>query len=194
MTKPIMASVLRSAAALAVLTSTAAIAAPGDAPTAPGSQAHPQQMWESAPLPGERIDADLAYLKTALKLTDGQLRAWEPVADVLRAQAKERDAEIAARRSAMEKAAGAPPVGDLIAHLEDRQRKLAAEAEDLAKLETAVKPLYALLSPEQKKTADELLPPPPLQRRDVVFAARFPGMMPLPGAGMMPPGAHAFTP
>jgi hypothetical protein len=46
------------------------------------------------PLPGERIDAELAYTKTALKLTDGQMPAWERVADVLRAQATRRDDEI----------------------------------------------------------------------------------------------------
>ena len=184
MTKPILASALRSTAALAVFYSlTAAAAAPGDRPV--------PQMWESAPLPGERIEADLAYLKTALKLTDNQIPAWEPVANVLRAQAKVRDAEIAARRAAMEKAAGAPPASDLIAHLEDRQHKLAAEADDLAKLEAAVKPLYALLSPDQKKTADELLPPPPRGQHVMIAMPHFGGP---PGPGMMPPGARAFGP
>jgi hypothetical protein len=192
MTKPILTSALRSAAALAVLYSAAAIAAPGDMPPTPGGQAAVPRMRDVAPLPGERIEADLAYLKTALKLTESQLPAWEPVANVLRAQAKRHDAEAAEHRAAMEKAGGAPPEGDLIAHLEDRQHRLAAEADDLAKLETAVKPLYALLTPEQKKAADELLPPPP-SRREMALAMPHSDMMPPPGAGMMPPGARAFA-
>src|SRR5690349_21193086 len=56
------------------------------------------------PLPGAMIEAHLAFLKTALKVTDAQTAAWNAVADVLREQVKRRDAEIAARRKAHEAA------------------------------------------------------------------------------------------
>ena len=39
-------------------------------------------------LPSERIEARLAYLKTALKITDAQLPQWEAFADTLRKHAK----------------------------------------------------------------------------------------------------------
>jgi hypothetical protein len=111
-----------------------------------------------APPPGGMIEADLAYLKTALKLTDAQLPAWEPVAAALRAQAKRRDSDIAAHCAAL-KADGTQQYNSpdgIIARLEDRQRKVAAEAQDLAQLVAALKPLYALLSSDQRESADEL--------------------------------------
>ncbi len=154
------------------------------APSRPDAQ--PQRDMPP-PLPGARIEARLAYIKTALKLTDNQLPAWEPVADALRAQAKRRDAEIRARRAARNDspAQGAPPAPiDPIARLEERQHSLAAEADDLARLLAVLKPFYATLTAEQKDDAAELLSfgPP----------AGGPGMPPPPGAGPIPPFAHDF--
>ena len=106
------------------------------------------------PLPGAMIEAHLAFIKTALKLTDAQLPIWNGVADALREQAKRRDAQITARHSGM-------PPADLPAALQDRQRLAVEEAEDLSKLLIALKPFYAMLSTEQKETADHLFPPGP---------------------------------
>lgn len=108
------------------------------------------------PLPGTMIEAHLAFLKTALKVTDAQTQAWNAVADVLREQAKRRDEEILARRKARE-AAAQPP--DLPAVLQDRQRMAVEESDDLSKLLIALKPFYGMLSAEQKETADHLFPP-----------------------------------
>jgi hypothetical protein len=108
------------------------------------------------PLPGAMIEAHLAFLKTALKVTDAQTQAWNAVADVLRDQAKRHDAEIAAHRKAHEDATQPP---DLPTILQDRQHMAVEEADDLSKLLTALKPLYGLLSAEQKETADHLFPP-----------------------------------
>jgi hypothetical protein len=108
------------------------------------------------PLPGAMIEARLAFLKTALKVTDAQTAAWNAVADVLREQAKRHDTEIAARRKARE-AATEPP--DLPTILQDRQHMAVEESDDLSKLLAALKPFYGLLSAEQKETADHLFPP-----------------------------------
>jgi hypothetical protein len=108
------------------------------------------------PLPGTMIEAHLAFLKTALKVTDAQMSAWNAVADVLREQAKRHDAEIAARRK-MHDEAGQPP--DLPTILQDRQRMAVEESDDLSKLLTALKPFYVMLSAEQKEIADQLFPP-----------------------------------
>lgn len=108
------------------------------------------------PLPGAMIEAHLAFLKTALKVSDAQASAWNAVADVLREQAKRHDAEITMRRKARE-AATEPP--DLPTILQDRQHMAVEESDDLSKLLAALKPFYGLLSAEQKEVADRLFPP-----------------------------------
>jgi hypothetical protein len=131
-----------------------------DAPPAPRDDAGPPHDMPESPLPGARIEARLAFITTALKLTDKQLPAWGPVADALRAQAKRRDAEILALRGARNgsHAQGVPSGNvDPIARLEDRQHALAAEADDLARLLAVLKPFYATLTPEQKDDAEEVL-------------------------------------
>jgi len=107
------------------------------------------------PLPGAMIEAHLAFLKTALKVTDAQAAAWNAVADVLREQARRHDAEIAARRKARETAAEPP---DLPTILQDRQKMAVEESDDLSKLLAALKPFYGLLTAEQKEAADHLFP------------------------------------
>ena len=50
-------------------------------------------------MPSDMVEARIAYAKTALKITDAQTQQWNAVADVLRKQAKARDAEIMAMRA-----------------------------------------------------------------------------------------------
>src|SRR5690242_11013570 len=50
-------------------------------------------------LPSEMIEPRLAFLKTALKITDAQAKQWSAFADVMRKQAKDRDARITAMRA-----------------------------------------------------------------------------------------------
>ena len=107
------------------------------------------------PPPGAMIEAHLAFLKTALKVTDAQAPAWNAVADVVREQAKRHDADIMARRQAR-KDATQPP--DLPEMLQDRQRMAVIEADDLSKLLIALRPFYLMLNAEQKETADHLFP------------------------------------
>jgi hypothetical protein len=128
------------------------------------------------PLPGESIDAELAYIKTALRLTAAQIPAWERVADVLRAQAARRDDEIRARRAAYEKNGKNTKnaiYGNLIDGLERLQRENSAESDDLAKLLAVLKPFYATLTDQQKITADETIRPGP----DGLLAFGAPGMV-----------------
>ena len=119
-------------------------------------QAAPARNLPQPPLPGAMIEAHLAFLKTALKVTDAQTAAWSAVADVLREQAKRHDAEITARQKAHETATEPP---DLPTILQDRQHMAVEESDDLSKLLAVLKPFYGLLSPEQKETADHLFPP-----------------------------------
>jgi hypothetical protein len=130
----------------------------------------PGRDMPKPPLPGERVEAELAYLKTALKITDAETQAWNKVADALRDRAKRKDAEIIAMRARTPDAA--PPT--LVDMLEHHQKEAAGEADEASKLLAAVKPLYAMLTPEQKETADHL----------PFFG---PGPMGPHGPGMMPP-------
>jgi len=109
-------------------------------------------------LPSERIEPRLAYLKTALKITDAQSKQWNTFADVLRKQAKARDAKIEEMRTRFEANKDKPrPEVSAIDRMERREKMMTDAAASLSEVLTAAKPLYASLSDEQKQTADELL-------------------------------------
>ena len=113
-------------------------------------------------LPSERVEARLAYIRTALKITDAQQAQWDGFANVLRKHARDRDQRIQQRR-AQGPRAGGPHAGgqrpqvSAIERLERTQQRIQARSARLAEVIAAAKPLYASFSPEQKQTADELL-------------------------------------
>jgi hypothetical protein len=96
------------------------------------------------------VEGRVAFLKTELKITDAQLPLWNALADAMRANAK-----------TMGDMAGGMMGGSQTATLPDklamREKMMTAHLEALRKFKAAVDPLYAALSDEQKKTADELL-------------------------------------
>jgi hypothetical protein len=106
-------------------------------------------------LPGERIDARIAYLKTALKITPAQEQNWAAVEAVLRKQAAAMDQAIQQRRAQPRDATAPRP--DALQRLEQRQQMMTRAAEGLGELVTAAKPLYASFSDDQKKVADDLM-------------------------------------
>jgi hypothetical protein len=99
------------------------------------------------------VEGRLAFLKTELKITDAQLPLWNALADAIRANAK-----------TMGDMPGGMMGGAQPATLPDklavREKMMTAHLEALRKFKAAVDPLYAALSDEQKKTADELLTGP----------------------------------
>ena len=100
------------------------------------------------------VEGRLAFIKTELKITDAQLAVWNKFADAVRDNAK-------AMEQAMQTGmTGASQSGTLPDRLARREKIMAAHLEALRNLTAAVDPLYAALSPEQKKTADELMPGP----------------------------------
>jgi uncharacterized protein YukE len=99
----------------------------------------------------DRIDARLAYIKTALKITPAQEGQWNVLADAMRKQAKQFDDERQARRAAGDQPASA------IERLQQRQRSMALASASLNELLEAARPLYATFSDAQKNTADEML-------------------------------------
>lgn len=96
------------------------------------------------------VEGRLAFLKTELKITDAELPLWNAVADAIRANAK----SMGEMSSGM---MGSSQTATLPEKLALREKMMTAHLEALHRLKAAVDPLYAALSDEQKKTADELL-------------------------------------
>ena len=99
----------------------------------------------------DHVEGRIAFLKTELKITDAQQPLWNAVGDAMRANAKDMAAMIPMIQSMMQ------PSGALPEKLAAREKAMTAHLEALRKLKSAIEPLYAALSDEQKKTADQLM-------------------------------------
>ncbi len=108
-------------------------------------------------LPSQRAEARLAYIKTALQITPAQTAQWNAFADIVRKQAKARDAEVEEMRAKWEQHKDGDVHSDLIARLEMRQKMLTAASANMDEVIAALKPLYASFSDSQKELAPELL-------------------------------------
>lgn len=118
--------------------------------------------------PTERVDARLAYIKAALKITDAQQPQWQAFADAMRKSAAEREQKMKERHEKMmqwrkQMAQGKPQHEHLrptlVERLDRAQKRHADAIERLNARAAVVKPLYASLSPEQQKVADVVLAP-----------------------------------
>lgn len=151
-----MRTLLNAAASALILTTVVGGLAFSTTPVhgqgAPPSAAQERQR----PLPGEFIEARLAYLKAALKITPAQEPQWSAVADVLRRHAQERDAAIQQRRAARQNQAQAQPP-TAMERLQRRQQMLSRASSNMNELVAVAQPLYASFSDDQKKIADDLL-------------------------------------
>jgi len=124
----------------------------------PGSRGGMPMMGErqmgGMPMMGsmaDHVEGRIAFLKTELKITDAQQPLWNAVGDAMRANAKDMAAMMPMMQSMMQ------PSGTLPEKLAGREKAMTAHLEALRKLKSAIDPLYAALSDEQKKTADQLM-------------------------------------
>ena len=108
--------------------------------------------------PSERVEARLAYLRTALKITDAQQAQWNAFAETLRNQARAADQRMQEFRAQREQGATRERP-NAIARLEREQQRHAESATRINERLAVQRPLYAALSTEQKAIADELLVP-----------------------------------
>ena len=105
----------------------------------------------------DHVEGRIAFLRTELKITDAQQTAWNAFAAALRTNAQSLGT---ARRAMMgQMGRGQQQAQTLVQRLDAQERWLAARLEGTRSLKTAFTGLYAALSEDQKKTADELLAP-----------------------------------
>jgi hypothetical protein len=139
------------AAALLVATAATPLVASAQTAGAPAAGAAQQQKpHRERP---SRIEGRIAYLKAELKITDAQTAQWNAVADAMRKnEAQMRDMRRQAHSAGQQQ--GAPNALDALSR---REQFAEARAEGVKQFAAAFRPLYASLSDEQKRTADELL-------------------------------------
>jgi hypothetical protein len=104
-------------------------------------------------MPFEHAEGRIAFLKAELKITDAQAPQWNAFAETLRSNAMSHRA--AHQRMAAD---GAPATWP--ERLAFQQKMLLTRLDSLKDMEAAVKPLYATLSDEQRKLADQLMSSP----------------------------------
>jgi hypothetical protein len=151
MTKVLSTMLLSAGLALAAAPAAAQEAAPTKDP-----KAAQQSQRQARALPSERVEARITKLKSALKITPEQEPQWAAFADTLRKQARAGDDRVKQFRARADKGAKPAPVS-AIQRLEQRQAFMKEASVRMDELLATARPLYAALSPEQQKIADDLV-------------------------------------
>ena len=102
----------------------------------------------------EHVEGRLAFLKAELKITDAQLPLWNAFAAAMRDNAKAMQGMQGGMMAGMTQAATLPD------KLAAGEKMLGTRLDAVRKLKAAADPLYAALSADQKKTADEIMVSP----------------------------------
>jgi len=103
----------------------------------------------AAQKPIDHADDRIKQLHTELKITPDQEPKFEKLADVMRENAKDMSGEV-------EKSEAAKKTSGALDDLKVYQERVQVHADGLKKLVPAFEGLYAVLSDEQKKEADEM--------------------------------------
>lgn len=142
----------------------AALAFSAGSAAAQGQREHQQRPFSQ---PTEQVEARLAYIRTALKITDAEQPQWNAFANSMRQQAAAREKKMHEWREKMTQNEGKHEHRQLsVIERMERGQKMHADA--IARITdqlAAVKPLYESLSAEQKKVADVVLAPRNLRER-----------------------------
>jgi hypothetical protein len=103
-------------------------------------------MMHSVPM----MEARLAYVKADLEITEAQSAVWDAYAEAVRARHKAMESVHADMIKAREN-------GTVVDRIDARIKTLETMADSLKALKPATESLYAALTDEQKKKADQLL-------------------------------------
>jgi hypothetical protein len=103
-------------------------------------------MMHSVPM----MEGRLAYIKADLEIADAQMAAWDAYAAAVRA----RHATMEGMRAEMMKAKES---GSALQRLDARIKAMESKLDSLTAIKPVTEALFAVLSDEQKKKADQLL-------------------------------------
>jgi len=112
-----------------------------------------QTMMNGMQMMARHVEGRIAFLKTELKITDSQLPQWNAFAQAMRDNG-------AAMQGMQGMMMGMSQDGKFPDKLAAQEKMLSDRLEAIRKLKAAADPLYAVLSDDQKKTADELMVSP----------------------------------
>lgn len=99
---------------------------------------------------GALADQRLAHLKTELKITDAQADVWKAYAEAVKARVTVMQGQRTSMMDAMDK-------GGAIDRMDIRIKSMEAMVESMKAVKPATEKLYAALTAEQKKAADQLI-------------------------------------
>lgn len=99
---------------------------------------------------GAMADGRLAFLKSALNITESQTEAWNGYADAVKSRVAKMQDMHSAISATMQK-------GNAIERMDARLNGMKAMVEAMGALKPATEKLYNALTPEQKKIADDLI-------------------------------------
>jgi periplasmic protein CpxP/Spy len=128
-----------------------AMAQTGPAPAGSAAQSAARHHEHARMMPGQLVDGRIAFLKTELKITPAQEGQWQQFADVMRQNAQSLDQAIIDARQHRGAAM------NVIDRMDMRAQFSKIRADNAARLVSALRPLYASLSPEQQQVANQLM-------------------------------------
>lgn len=99
---------------------------------------------------GALADSRLAHLKTELKITDGQADVWKAYVDAIKARVTVMQGLRTTMMDAMDKSGA-------VDRMDIRIKSMEAMVESMKAVKPATEKLYAALTAEQKKAADQLI-------------------------------------
>jgi periplasmic protein CpxP/Spy len=147
--RSLMATALFAGVAAIGLTPALAETTPGPAGPAAQNQAH--RHAQARMTPGQLVAGRIAFMKAELKITPAQEGQWQPFAAAMRQNAQALDQLIATARQHRGAA------GSAVDRMEMRAQFAKVRADNMARLASAFRPLYASLSSEQQQTANALM-------------------------------------
>lgn len=114
---------------------------------------HWRMGWAQGMCRGQpgHIEGRLAYIKVELKITEAQEPLWKAYANAARENGDAMLARCAAMMGQRDSAALTLPE-----RLDLKEQLMAAQLDSVRALDKALKPLYAALNDEQKKSADQM--------------------------------------
>ncbi len=101
----------------------------------------------------DRVEGRLAFIKAELKITEAQAPAWNQLAETIRTAAKHHNERMKAVAS---REAGAKTLPE---RLDAQEQFMSARLDEIRQIKTSLGALYAVLSADQKKEADDIVLP-----------------------------------